>query len=407
MALTQQTYSLGTISDSLRDQASLIRLQIMNEISLGDPYASLYEGGTVAPHEGETITTQLAGRPVMNKSFTAPAFVAKSTLCNLKGEQADFGSEQYTATLEGTRGESQLICVHNNFNKLDRELEQHVNGLKENIKEFVMADHRYNLLLNSGHKYVARSTLGFNQRITGAEYTVATGFVGGLPDATLTWRQLVRLVKELKTRMRITGFGFGANLHARFIGSAELVENLRNEQTNHAELSTLAQGGDRETIAAFKSFNWEMPYRGISMAEDERPLRFNTVNASGFPVLIEPYEVKVGNAGEHETIQDDWIEAEYEVSFLALGMPFKKLVPEDLTVGGGGARWAPQNVIGTVEWLMERDMTVNKYGDLGQWIWQVIRAYQPTKPWAVVPILSKRCSPGDDITACTDSVSEA
>lgn len=392
----------ASINSGLTDQASLIRLQVMEEVMLEDPWANLFEGGTVSPHEGETITTLLAGRPVLNKNMVAPQFVAKTTLCNTVGEPAQFGSEQYTTQLQGDRGESAWFCIHTNFHKLDRELEQHVVGLKRMVKEYMAADARYNLLVNSGHKYVASTALGPDERITGEEYAITTNFAGLMPNAGITHRELVRIMNYLEETARLTPFGFGEAAHARFVGSRSLIERLRNETVNHAEQVAFVQGGDAEARAALRRYSWaKYPYRGIMTAVDPVPLRFNSVDGNGFPVLITPYEIKVGDTGEHWVTNSEWKTAAFEVAFLVWKGAFKRLVPENFTRDSGGATWPAQSVMGELKWHNVIDNLCNKYGDRGQFIWEIIRAWQPVMPWAAVPILTKRCEPTDDLAACS------
>lgn len=408
MALTAESGagSYPAINSGLKDQASLIRLQIAEEMMMEDPYSASFEGGTVGPHEGETITTQVPGRPVMNQALTVTEVTTKSALCNTQGPRATFGSEQYTALLQGIRFHSPWLCVHDNFNKLERETDAHVTMFKRGIKEWMIADARSNLLVNSGHKYVANVNLTPLGRITGAEYSVAVDFAGPEPDARITHKELVRICKHIQTTARTVQFGTGAGAHVRFVGSAELIEAMRDEAGLKNETLAFVQGGDAAASKAFRGYSFaKYPYRGIMTAEDPIPLRFNSVDGDGFPILLPPYEPQVGDEGEHWIISDDWINAANEVAFLIWKGSFRRLVPEAFT-RDGEATWPAQSIVGETEWLNIRDNDFNVFGDRGQFVSQVIRAWQPVSPWSCMPILTRRCEPTDDLVAC-NTVSEA
>lgn len=400
--------NLGATNNALKDQQSIITLNVMEDIIAESPWANVFEGGTVAPHEGETITTQMPGRPILNKNMTRPEFTAKTSLCNTVGSQAAFGSEQYTATLAGDRGSSPWFCIHENFHKLDRELSAHVNGLKKMLKEYMEADARNNLLTNSGHKYVANTSLGMSERITGDEYSVAVNFAGLMPNARITIREVVRVMIELQQNSRLTPFmSPSSGTNVRLVGSAELGEALRNETTNLSETTSLVEGGDSDTVAGFKKYKWKWRYRGIEFGEDNVPLRFNSVDGNGFPQFIAPYEVKIGNEGEHWVTNSEWKTAAFEVAFLVWKGTFKRLVPENFVRDTSGVVWPELAASAMAEliWSNIQDNTLNAYGDRGRFLWQILRAWQPDMPWACCPMLTKRCQPSDGLTACS-SVSD-
>lgn len=405
MALTAEAGGncFTALNSGLKDQASLIRLQIMEDCQAESPWMNLFESGTVAPHEGETIITQMAGRPLINQNLTQPEFTVKSALCNMVGPMAAFGSEQYTALLEGTRGSSPWFCLHDNFNKLDRELEQHIRGLRKMIKELLEADARNNLHVNSGWKYVASTALQPNARLTGGEFEIATDYAGGLPNAGLTIREIIRVMIRVQQNARLTCYRTPGGGAVRLIGSAELGENLRNETTNYSEQASLVEGSDEESTTQFKKYKWDWKYRQIQFGTDPVPLRFNEVDGDGFPILITPYENKIGNEGEHAVVNSEWDSAGYEVAFLVWRNTFKRLVPESFLTDGSGTKWPElaNSAMGELIWSNIMDNCLNSYGDRGRFLYQIIRAWQPDLPWAAVPMIYRRCDPTDGLTACT------
>jgi hypothetical protein len=275
------------------------------------------------------------------------------------------------------------------------------------IKELMEADARNNLHVNSGWKYVASTALQPNARLTGGEFEIATEYAGGLPNAGLTIREVLRVMIRVQQNARLTCYRTAGGAAVRLIGSAELGENLRNETTNHSEQSSLVEGGDEESVNGFKKYKWDWRYRQIQFGIDPVPLRFNQVDGNGFPILITPYENKIGDTGEHAVVNSEWDSAGYEVAFLVWNNTFKRLVPESFLTDGAGTRWPElaNSAMGQLLWSNVQDNGLNAYGDRGRFLYQIIRAWQPDLPWAAVPMIYRRCDPTDGLTACS-SLSE-
>jgi hypothetical protein len=95
--------------------------------------------------------------------------------------------------------------------------------------------------------------------------------------------------------------------------------------------------------------------------------------------------------------------AGYEVAFLIWRNSFKRLVPESFLTDGSGTKWPElaNSAMGELIWSNIPDNCLNAYGDRGRFLYQIIRAWQPDLPWAVVPMIYRRCDPTDGLTACT------
>ena len=68
---------------------------------------------------------------------------------------------------------------------------------------------------------------------------------------------------------------------------------------------------------------------------------------------------------------------------------FERQVPERY-VGEGSFKFAPQLAMGELEWSYNKDNDCNQFGDFGQHIYQITRAYKPLRPQFVCSVLYKR-----------------
>ncbi len=160
-------------------------------------------------------------------------------------------------------------------------------------------------------------------------------------------------------------------------------------------------GNDKASQDVLKKYAFiEYPYRGIKLGIDQQPLRFNTVNGDGFPVLIEPLVRTVTDYGVENATNPAWVNALYEVGFLLSKGTFKRLVPERF-VGEGSMKFDPQFIMGELDWHYVKDNVCNVWGDFGFHKYQIVRAFQARRPHGVVPVLYKRCTEDLGLTTCT------
>jgi hypothetical protein len=339
---------------------------------------------------------------VTNQSLTAPEFGATSASCGTVGPKAEFGQTVFTTALATLRGQGPTICLNQSrFAVLDsyRIAEQ---NLKDAIKTVNAADIRNQLLTLSGVKAVLKAgATGLCQILTGGYNQVSVAFLGGLPTSAVTHKFLVVLANYMRDTLSPEYFGDGAGQYVVFISSSDQTEVLRNEAGVKAELLAFVTGNDAGIGNALKKYAFiDLPYRGIKLAIDQQPLRFNEVDGNGFPVLIEPLTRTVTDYGVENAVNSDWVNAEYEVGFMVSKGSFKRLVPERF-VGEGTFKFDPQFIMGELDWHYIKDNTCNVWGDFGFHIYQIIRAMQARRPHGVIPVLYKRCALDLGLTSCT------
>ncbi len=400
------TLEPGDYSAGIASQASLLRAETVRYIALNDPFANVVEGGTTPNHMGEQIRTLVTNRQVTNQSLTRPSFNPTIEACGTVGPKSEFGQTVFTTQLETLRGQGPTICLNQSrYAVLDsyRIAEQ---NLKDAIKALNSADIRSQLLELSGVKAVLRSdATNLGQILTGGYNQVAVDFLGGLPTAPVSHKFLVALSNYMRDNLSPEYFGEGAGQFLVFISSSDQTESLRNEAGLKQELLAFVTGNDKGVGDALKRYAFiDYPYRGIKLAIDQQPLRYNEVDGNGFPVLIEPLIPTVTDYGVENANNPDWVNAENEVGFLVSKGTFRRLVPERF-VGEGSFKFDPQFVMGELDWHYVKDNTCNVWGDFGFHKYQFVRAFQPRRPHAVIPILYKRCAVDLGLGSCTSITS--
>lgn len=394
--LSAEDYSAGIAS-----QVSVLKNETVRYIALNDPYANIVEGGTTPNNMGEQIKTLVTNRMVTNQSLTNPSFSPTIEQCGTVGPKAEFGQTVFTTALETLRSQGPTICLNQaRYSVLDsyRIAEQ---NLKDAIKSLNAADIRSQLLALSGVKVVLKSdATSLGQIMTGGYNQVAVDFLGGLPTAGVSYKFLVVLSNFMRDNLSPEFFGEGAGAYFVFVGSSDTIETLRNEAGVKADLLALVTGNDKATQDEIKKYAFiDYPYRGIKLAIDQQPLRFNTVDGDGFPVLIEPLVRTVTDYGVENATNPEWVNADYEVNFLISKGTFRRLVPERF-VGESSFKFDPQFIMGELQWHYVKDNVCNVWGDFGFHIFQFVRAFQARRPHGVVPILSKRCALDLGLSSC-------
>lgn len=397
------TLTPADYSEGIASQVSVLRNETIRYIALNDPYANLVDGGTTPNNMGEQIKTLVTNRMVTNQSLTQPSFSATIDQCGTVGPKSEFGQTLFTTQLETMRGQGPTICLNQaRYAVLDsyRIAEQ---NLKDAVKALNASDIRNQLLTLSGVKAVLKANAtSLGQILTGGYNQVAVNFLGGVPTAPVSHKFLVALSNYMRDNLSPEFYGDGAGGHFVFIASSSQIETLRNEAGVKQDLLAITQGSFVEGKDILKKYAFiEYPYRGIKLAIDQQPLRFNTVDGSGFPVLIEPLVRTVTDYGVENATNPAWVNADYEVGFLVSKGTFKRLVPERF-VGEASFRFDPQFVMGELDWHYVKDNVCNVWGDFGFHKYQIVRAFQARRPHGVIPVLYKRCAEDLGLSTCTD-----
>lgn len=395
-------------ASALDDQNSIIKLAFVEHLAYNDPYSNVVAQDTFDSGYGETQVYAATPRTALNQSMTRPSFTTFSDSCQLAPPVAKWGTYRYESVPAVLELQSQPICVRQQYFKVAKELDQSIAMLRDGITEMLSSDIRANLLDLSGIKFVVPAPGGVPESgISGAEWSVSTNFNGTFPGDRMTMQYAKWLRDYIFYRFRPTGFGRGADMHAIYITSYELNDALRTDAPLNNTLVASTNGGIEKGINGLWSYAFiDTNFRGLKLAIDPTPLRFNGLNAQGNPVLIEPYlQVAAGNSGLTWQIADAWTDAAYEVSFMIFSnKAFTRLTPSAYS-GEGDAKWPSMSSMygGELQWFNQKE-SCNRWQDFGWFQARVIRAIQPIAPHFVTAIISKRCR--GSFTDATDTCAD-
>lgn len=377
----------------ISNQNTKIKLAIVKHIAFNDPYSNLMRQEKFESGWGSLQTAAATPRAAMNQSLTEPAFTAFDQSCGLQGNPAYYGNYTYSATPGVLQGTTNPICVRQQYFAVERLLSQSIEMLKRGVSSIVSADNRSNLLNLSGSKYVVplpsqSAAAGF----TGSEWAVSTAFNGNLPGTQLTFKAAQWVYNTMKYDYEPEQFGEGADGHAVLITSQELNDAMRNEAPLNNVLVASTTGGYKDGHDGLWKYAFiDSNFRGLKFAIDPKPLRFNQIDGSGFPILIEPYlQVATNASGLTWKTNPEWMYAAYEVAFLVFKNAFARLTPENYS-GEGEAKWPTGMFGGELRWKNIEDNSCNTWGDFGFFQYRIVRAVLPQAPHYVCAILSKRC----------------
>jgi len=255
----------------------------------------------------------------------------------------------------------------------------------------------------SGVKFVADANRTLATMLAGGRNQVSTPFPSFLPNAPMSFKALIKLAEIMREDFRVPHFSSGGSQYYTVITSVAQNEKFRNESEFRDTILARTQGGFMEGVEAIEAYKFvDMIQRGFLFGTDQEPLRYNDIDGAGQPILLEPTIEVPGDFGEDNIANPDWTNASFEIGFLIAKDSFRRLVPEAF-VGEGTFKFAPQMVMGELEWVFRKDNDENLHGDFGFHIYQVTRAYESVQPHAVIPFAYQRCVDDLGLVICPDS----
>lgn len=391
------------------DIANAVALQIPQLIydaalagAKANPYASLYEGGTVKNFQGDTIRTLVMNRIASGQSHVNPVTTTSNLACGLIGPTAQAGQTIFDAQLQEYRGESWLVCLNKARETVIDAYEGATAGLREELKGVLMAAQRWNLYYLAGLRYKVKVN-GGTGNLTGGEDVTQAPWAPGLPDAPFTYKGLLYLVEQLKYNYdaRITEWGEGENAHFIGIFGIQQVNKFRDEEGVRQDFLAATTGSFAKEKNILWQYAFQPLYRGVRVGVDPDPLRFASVDGSGAPIFIEPYIVSTDvDAGQAKLVRNPaWVNAPYEIGFVVAKGTFSWRVPEKLT-RMGDMSWPAQLTNGSLEWIDDDRIPCNKYREFGQFIYRNQYAVVPRVPHGVITVAYQRCNQDLGFSTC-------
>lgn len=375
------------------------------------PYLSVLPQKTFEAQVSPIHVSVVQGRTVPGTSMTFPQFVTMGNVTaigsNAGNSKSGTSSYQYQAKIY--QDFSDVIALNVAYNAFKESLTSQLQAVQQYSTELINADVRGEIFTRSGVKAVVQSGVSFYSTISGGQQQIDTPLPNTYSNARLTFALLHHYARYLTQDLLAWKFGEGESAHVRFIGSADILEALRNDLGGAAgpggyvqypigPLGVGSMSGDSESKKGNLSYIFKPMFRGIDFGEDQRPLRYNWTGSAY--VAVEPYVSVAGTTGNIEVVNPGWLVASHEVGFLFARNSFERQVPAKW-VGEGRVKWAQQMFGGEVIFGAYPDMVQNFFRNYGVLAFQIGRAYRPIYPWFVLPILYHRCLENDNVTSCS------
>ena len=375
------------------------------------PFLSVFPQKTFEAQVSPTHVSVIQGRSVPGTSMVQPNFIASTgvTAIGSNAGNSQSGTQSYTYVQKIYQDFSNVIALNVAYSAFKESLTSQLQAVQQYSTELINADTRWEPFSRSGVKAVVQSTANFYSTIYGGQYQIDTPVPTVASDSRLTWNLLHAYARYMTQDLLAWKFGAGDEAHLRFIGSADILEFLRQDLGGAAgtggavlnQLGPLAVGAmaqDREAKMGMRSYLFKPLYRGIDFGEDQRPMRANFI--AGQYSFVEPYIAVTGTTGTYEAINPGWQQANYEVAFLFARNSFERQVPSKW-VGEGKIKWAQQMFGGEIVFGAYPDMVQNFFKNYGVLAFQIARAYRPLYPWFILPIIYKRCNLNTNLVPCT------
>ncbi len=379
-------------------------------IAANVPYMSVLPQKTFEAQVSPIHVSVVQGRTVPGTSMTFPNFAVQGTVTSIgtNAGNSKSGTLAFQYQNKIYQDFSDVIALNVAYNAFKESLTSQLQAVQQYSTELINADVRGEIFTRSGVKAIVQSTAAFYSTISGGMNQIDTALPNTYSDARLTFELLQHYARYLTQDLLAWRFGNGDEAHLRFIGSADILESLRNDLGAGVPggfigqpigpLSAGAIAGDAEAKKGLRGYIFKPLYRGIDFGEDQRPLRYNW-NGTTY-VAVEPYVSVAGSTGNVEVVNPGWLQASHEVAFLFGRNSFERQVPAKW-VGEGRIKWAQQMFGGEVIFGAYPDMVQNFFKNYGVLAFQIGRAYRPIYPWFVLPILFKRCVENDGVAPCT------
>jgi hypothetical protein len=399
----------AVLSDISTKDTNRLRGRIAEALAANSVFMNILEGGTFDSQTSDVQRSAVQMPAAPGDSLAIPTFVPDVDVCGTVGEQDLTDTVEFTYQLETKRGFGPRVCMKKGYSAYKDSYVMAEDSLKKLIVQYMNADIRAQLYLRSASKFNATAGYCFEDLFTGGEHTdVGVKFAPVIPTGPLSFKALQVLLRYVSEALYPDKFEAGGKgqMHAKFIGSAQQLDAFRNEIGVEKIMMALASGSYKLGENTLTAYSWETSpaYRGIALGTDQTPLRATGFNPDGTLALVNPRLIIANPAKNtaYSVHNPAWLRAPLEVGFLVFKNSFKRLVPQRY-VGEGSFRFAPQLVMGELEWHYVKDNDCNVWGDFGWHIYQITRAYQPVRPHHIVPILYRRCDEDLGLENCLTS----
>lgn len=396
----------ATVYEFATKDTNRIKGQIAKVMATRSPYVDILDGGTVPANFSEVVRSVVQEPAVVHSSLVEPVFVDDVTLCGADGGEDKVGSKEYQYKLQALRGKGPRVCVKTMYNAFKGAYAAAQQSLTQAVMKITNADVRSLLYKRSGLKFVAKTGVAFGDLLTGNVQNIDQAFYPANPDSSMTFKSLLRIGRVMYEEFMVEPWTVDRGTMWKVIAGSDQIEKFRNEVDVKEDLLALTKGRYKIGEESIDSFIFQGPYRGFGFAVDPQPLRSTGIITSGPNAgkftLVEP-EISVATTNGFASRRNpDWVSAPYEVGFIVGKESFMREVPENYT-GEGTFKFNPQLAMGELEWHYKVDNDCNVWGDFGWHKYQIIRAYRPVRPHAILAFIYKRCDFDTGFATCVSS----
>lgn len=399
---TPDCISIGEASDFLAQDSNRISGRIARSLAINSPWINVLETGTF--QAGISCTQRSVVQEAVAPALSQCAPVWGSFQCNLPPQTVCYGSTEYQYAPEQYFEKSCPLCLQTSFCAFRNQIKMIEMSYTDHIATLWNSWIRAKILALSATKVTADSTATSFGQIVARGF--ATNFPAGrTPDSPLTFRFL-KFVMNYLTHSLLAGPEFKWNNGAlggfRLITDQQTIDNFRDDSNVRLDLRAIAAGCCDKGVNMLGSYSWLGPWQGVEFGVDQSIIRVSGVRADGTVCCVEPFAEAPATNGTKRVINEAWVNAPYQISFLMAKGSFVREIPEEF-LGEGLTKFERQNWGGKITWHNVLDNCQNITGNTGFHYWQLAAAFRPERPEFAIPILHTRCVDDMGLVACTPS----
>lgn len=396
-------YSQEELQDFVSKDINRIVGEILRANARRMPYVNALKPGKIENGIGANYRAVVQENPVVG-SLVAPTAVADASACRTLGGTDKTGTREYIFNMGQIRRRSQDVCVDQAKQAFMQSWTSVADALKKGMMKVVNADIRGFLVYASGIKASVFEGVTVDASINGGVGSIDTDFLPTVPNGYVTFSWLKKLVNLMTDDFMCEPVS--NEVVARWIGSRDSIDRMRNEIGISADLRALVTGRYSLGEESITGFSWEGPFRGIAFGVDPQPLRASADGDPSLPVpgisglyFVEPeVETEVTN-GVGARVNTPWQTATHELGCLIFANPFKRIVTPSFA-GEGIMKFPHQLVPEQLIFKSIEDNDCNWFGDTGRFGYIIRRGYRPEQTHEVAFVLYKRCQDDLGVAAC-------
>lgn len=388
-----------SVIDYLTRESGRIGPDIYNRSFNRSPWVTLIRRGTFPDQMGHTISVLTYERssptqaePTWTNLTVNDGDVAESGLCAPPAQKIGVASTLRNYNLARRVLEGPDFCVENI--RFSFQLRDQLTQVMNILTEYAMIEWE----IRDRHEYLRlvkwKVTVSANLQVS--EATTAP-FFAACPTSILTqgvlnrWR--ARLLRDGAAGSAL-GMANGAPIMT-LIASYETSENIIFLNADIRD--DLRWGKPNELLAPF---GVERSYRGFYHLIDTYPMRGTC--AAGVFTEIPAFTTQAATKGQKAEVNQSWMDAPYEISFIFDPMVFEQLIPRPITNPANKFQFDPVNYMGDWQTKNIIDRICNPDGTVLFHRGILAAASKPIHPERGVAFLHLRCDPALNlVTSCS------